>query len=106
MTLLPPKSDCPLQPELFDHELELPTRPLVLLSLALDAPAALWLLSGPFLGFFMPAGSGGSCIFSVTPSTCSKRFSSVGILMYYPLIFSTQFSTLMEMLDSGEQIKV
>jgi hypothetical protein len=30
----------------------------------------------------------------------------VGILMHYPLIFSTQFSTLVEMLDGGEQIKV
>ncbi len=36
----------------------------------------------------------------------AKGFSSVGILMHYPLIFSSQFSTLMEMLDGGEQIKV
>lgn len=106
MTVLPPKSDCPLQPELFDHELDLPTRPSVPLLLALDAPAALWLLR-PFLGFFVPAGSGGSGIFSVTPSHLQlKVFPSVGILMHYPLIFSTQFSTLMEMLDGGPQIKV
>ncbi len=110
-TLLPPKSDCPLQPELFDRELpelELPARPLDPLPLALDAPRRpLAPRSLPWL-LCTGAGSGGSGTFE--PVTTSHLQQNVFISRDLETLSTgfqyTIFNTLMEMLDTGEHLRI